>query len=102
MLTIENIHKLEGCKVAAACMVWKVLRIKELDYNSENIYSIVLRTYPDNIHRIHLYLDRELKDGQYHLTSSKSDIMRVVERQDMVDVYNFLRLIKKEIERGLC
>jgi hypothetical protein len=54
MLTIENIHKLEGCKVAAACMVWKVLRIKELDYNSENIYNIVLRTYPDNIHRIHL------------------------------------------------
>jgi hypothetical protein len=102
MLTIENIHKLEGCKVAAACMVWKVLRIKELDYNSENIYSIVLRTYPDNIHRIHLYLDRELKDGQYYLTSSKSDIMRVVERQDMVDVYTFLRLIKKEIERVLC
>ena len=102
MLTIENIHKLEGCKVAAACMVWKVLRIKELDYNSENIYSIVLRTYPDNIHRIHLYLDRELKDGQYYLTSSKSDIMRAVERQDMVDVYNFLRLIKKEIERVVC
>ena len=102
MLTIENIHKLEGCKVAAACMVWKVLRIKELDYNSENIYSIVLRTYPDNIHRIHLYLDRELKDGQYHMTSSKSDIMRVVERQDMVDVYSFLRLIKKELEREVC
>jgi hypothetical protein len=102
MLTIENIHKLEGCKVAAACMVWKVLRIKELDYNSENIYSIVLTTYPDNIHRIHLYLDRELKDGQYHMTSSKSDIMRVVERQDMVDVYTFLRLIKKEINRALC
>ena len=102
MLTIENIHKLEGCKVAAACMVWKVLRIKELDYNSENIYSIVLITYPDNIHRIHLYLDRELKDGQYYLTSSKSDIMRAVERQDMVDVYNFLRLIKKEIERAVC
>ena len=102
MLTIENIHKLEGCKVAAACMVWKVLRIKELDYNSENIYSIVLTTYPDNIHRIHLYLDRELKDGQYYLTSSKSDIMRAVERQDMVDVYNFLRLIKKEINRALC
>ena len=102
MLTIENIQKLKGCKVAAACMVWKVLRIKELDYNSENIYSIVLRTYPDNIHRIHLYLDRELKDGQYHMTSSKSDIMRIVERQDMVDVYNFLRLIKKEIERVVC
>jgi hypothetical protein len=102
MLTIENIHKLEGCKVAAACMVWKVLRIKELDYNSENIYSIVLTTYPDNGHRIHLYLDRELKDGQYYLTSSKSDIMRVVERQDMVDVYTFLRLIKKEIERVVC
>ena len=102
MLTIENIQKLEGCKVAAACMVWKIFATKELDYNSENIYSIVLTTYPDNIHRIHLYLDRELKDGQYHLTSSKSDIMRVVERQDMVDVYNFLRLIKKEIERALC
>jgi hypothetical protein len=102
MLTIENIQKLEGCKVAAACMVWKILATKELDYNSENIYSIVLRTYPDNIHRIHLYLDRELKDGQYYLTSSKSDIMRAVERQDMVDVYTFLRLIKKEINRALC
>jgi hypothetical protein len=102
MLTIENIHKLEGCKVAAACMVWKILATKELDYNSENIYSIVLRTYPDNIHRIHLYLDRELKDGQYYMTSSKSDIMIPVERQDMVDVYTFLRLIKKEINRALC
>ena len=102
MLTIENIQKLEGCKVGANGMVWKILRTKEFDYNSENIYSIVLRTYPDNIHRIHLYLDRELKDGQYYLTSSKSDIMRAVERQDMVDVYNFLRLIKKEIERALC
>jgi hypothetical protein len=102
MLTIENIQKLKGCKVGANGMVWKILATKELDYNSENIYSIVLITYPDNIHRIHLYLDRELKDGQYYLTSSKSDIMRVVERQDMVDVYNFLRLIKKEIERALC
>jgi hypothetical protein len=102
MLTIENIHKLEGCKVAAACMVWKILRAKVFDNNSENIYSIVLTTYPDNIHRIHFYLDRELKDGEYHLTSSKSDIMRIVERQDMVDVYNFLRFIKKEINRALC
>jgi hypothetical protein len=41
-------------------------------------------------------------DGDYHIHSSKSDIMRVVERQDMVDVYNFLRLIKKEIERAVC
>jgi hypothetical protein len=102
MLTIENIQKLKGCKVGANGMVWKILATKELDYNSENIYSIVLRTYPDNIHRIHLYLDRELKDGQYYLTSSKSDIMRAVERQDMVDVYTFLRLIKKEINRALC
>ena len=102
MLTIENIQKLKGCKVGANGMVWKILATKELDYNSENIYSIVLRTYPDNIHRIHFYLDRELKDGQYYLTSSKSDIMRAVERQDMVDVYNFLRLIKKEINRALC
>jgi hypothetical protein len=102
MLTIENIQKLKGCKVGANGMVWKILQTKELDYNSENIYSIVLRTYPDNIHRIHLYLDRELKDGEYHMTSSKSDIMRVVERQDMVDVYNFLRFIKKEIERAVC
>jgi hypothetical protein len=102
MLTIENIQKLKGLKVAANGMVWKILRTKEFDYNSENIYSIVLRTYPDNIHRIHLYLDRELKDGQYYLTSSKSDIMRIVERQDMVDVYSFLRLIKKEIERAVC
>jgi hypothetical protein len=102
MLTIENIQKLKGLKVGANGMVWKILQTKELDYNSENIYSIVLRTYPDNIHRIHLYLDRELKDGDYHIHSSKSDIMRVVERQDMVDVYNFLRLIKKEIERAVC
>ena len=99
MLTIENIQKLKGLKVGANGMVWKILQTKELDYNSENIYSIVLRTYPDNIHRIHLYLDRELKDGEYYLTSSKSDIKRLVERQDMVDVYSFLRLIKKEIER---
>jgi hypothetical protein len=99
MLTIENIQKLKGFKVGANGMVWKILQTKELDYNSENIYSIVLRTYPDNIHRIHLYLERELKDGDYHIHSSKSDIMRVVERQDMVDVYSFLRFIKKEIER---
>ena len=102
MLTIENIQKLEGCKVAAACMVWKILATKELDYNSENIYSIVLTTYPDNIHRIHLYLDRELKDGDYHIHSSLIKLKKAVERQDMVDVYNFLRLIKKEIERALC
>jgi len=102
MLTIENIQKLEGCKVGANGVVWKILRTKVFDNNSENIYSIVLTTYPDNIHRIHFYLDRELKDGQYYLTSSKSDIMRLVERQDMVDVYSFLRLIKKEIERAVC
>jgi len=102
MLTIENIQKLKGCKVAAASMVWKVLRIKEFDYKLENIYSIVIRTYPDNIHRIHLYLDRELKDGQYYLTSSKSDIKRAVIKEDMMDIYTFLRLIKKEIERALC
>jgi hypothetical protein len=103
MLTIENIHKLKGCKVGANGMVWKILRTKEFDYNSENIYSIVLTTYPDNIHRIHLYLERELKDGDYHIHSSlRKGIKKAVERQDMVDVYNFLRLIKKEIERGLC
>jgi len=102
MLTIENIQKLKGCKVGANGMVWKILQTKELDYNSENIYSIVLRTYPDNIHRIHLYLDRELKDGDYHIHSSKSNIKIAVERQDMVDVYSFLRLIKKEIEREIC
>jgi len=101
MLTIENIQKLKGCKVGANGMVWKILRTNQMDFNSENIYSIVLRTYPDNIHRIHLYLDRELKDGDYHIHSSKSNIKIVVERQDMVDVYNFLRLIKKEIERAV-
>jgi len=102
MLTIENIQKLKGCKVAAASMVWKILRTKEFDYNSENIYSIVLTTYPDNIHRIHLYLDRELKDGDYHIRSSESNIKRAVIREDMMDVYTFLRLIKKEIERAVC
>jgi len=101
MLTIENIQKLKGLKVGANSMVWKILRTNQMDFNSENIYSIVLRTYPDNIHRIHLYLDRELKDGDYHIHSSKSNIKKVVERQDMVDVYNFLRLIKKEIERAV-
>jgi len=102
MLTIENIQKLKGLKVGANGMVWKILRTNQMDFNSENIYSIVLRTYPDNIHRIHLYLDRELKDGDYHIHSSKSNIKKVVERQDMMDVYNFLRLIKKEIEREIC
>jgi hypothetical protein len=102
MLTIENIQKLKGLKVGANSMVWKILRTNQMDFNSENIYSIVLRTYPDNIHRIHLYLDRELKDGDYHIHSSKSNIKIAVERQDMVDVYNFLRLIKKEIERAVC
>jgi hypothetical protein len=102
MLTIENIQKLKGCKVAAASMVWKILRTKEFDFPSENIYSIVLRTYPDNIHRIHLYLERQLKDGDYHIYSSEGNIKKAVERQDMVDVYNFLRLIKKEIERAVC
>jgi len=102
MLTIENIQKLKGLKVGANGKVWKILRTNQMDFNSENIYSIVLRTYPDNIHRIHLYLDRELKDGDYHIHSSKSNIKIAVERQDMVDVYNFLRLIKKEIERALC
>ena len=102
MLTIQNIQKLKGCKVGANGMVWKILATTEFDYNSENIYSIVLRTYPDNIHRIHLYLDRELKDGDYHIHSSKSNIKRAVIREDMMDVYTFLRLIKKEIERALC
>jgi len=102
MLTIENIQKLKGLKVGANGKVWKILRTNQMDFNSENIYSIVLRTYPDNIHRIHLYLDRELKDGDYHIHSSKSNIKIAVERQDMVDVYNFLRLIKKEIERAVC
>ena len=102
MLTIENIQKLKGCKVGANGMVWKILRTKEFDYNSENIYSIVLTTYPDNIHRIHLYLDRELKDGDYHIRSSESNIKRAVIREDMMDVYTFLRLIKKEIERAVC
>ena len=41
MLTIENIQKLKGCKVGANGMVWKILQTKELDYNSENIYTII-------------------------------------------------------------
>ena len=102
MLTIKNIQKLEGCKVAAASMVWKILETKELDYNSENIYSIALRTYPDNIHRIHLYLERNSKDGDYHIHSSESNIKQEVIKVDMASPYNFLRLIKKEIQRALC
>ena len=102
MLTIENIQKLEGCKVAGKGVVWKVMKVNENDYKSDKIYTIVLRTYPDLNYTIHLYLDRELKDGDYHIRSSEDNIKTAVERQDMMDVYNFLRLIKKEIERALC
>jgi len=41
-------------------------------------------------------------NGDYHISSSEGNIKKAVERQDMVDVYTFLRLIKKEIERALC
>ena len=102
MLTIQNIQKLEGCKVAGKGVVWKVMKVNENDYKSDKIYTIVLRTYPDLNYGIHLYLDRDLKDGDYHIHSSEDNIKTSVERQDMVDVYNFLRLIKKEIERALC
>ena len=102
MLTIQNIQKLEGCKVAGNGKVYKIMKVNENDYKSEKIYTIVLRTYPDLNYTIHLYLDRELKDGDYHIYCSKDSIKTAVERQDMVDVYNFLRLIKKEIERVLC
>jgi hypothetical protein len=102
MLTIKNIQKLEGCKVAGKGVVWKVMKVNENDYKSDKIYTIVLRTYPDLNYTIHLYLDRELKDGDYHIRSSESNIKYVVTKADMVDAYNFLRLIKKEIERALC
>ena len=101
MLTIKNIQKLEGCKVAGKGKVWKVMKVND-DYDSSVYYTIVLRTYPDLNYGIHLYLDRDLKDGDYHIHSSEDNIKTAVERQDMVDVYNFLRLIKKEIERALC
>ena len=102
MLTIKNIQKLEGCKVGGNDKVYKIMKVNENDYKSDKIYTIVLRTYPDLNYTIHLYLDRELKDGDYHIRSSEDNIKTAVERQDMVDVYNFLRLIKKEIERALC
>ena len=102
MLTIKNIQKLEGCKVAGKGVVWKIMKVNENDYKSDRIYTIVLRTYPDLNYTIHLYLDRELKDGDYHIRSSESNIKYVVTKADMVDAYNFLRLIKKEIERALC
>ena len=102
MLTIENIQKLEGCKVAANGKVYKIMKVNECDYKSDKIYTIVLRTYPDLNYTIHLYLDRELKDGDYHIRSSESNIKRAVIKEDMMDVYTFLRLIKKEIERALC
>jgi hypothetical protein len=102
MLTIKNIQKLEGCKVAGKGVVWKIMKVNENDYKSDKIYTIVLRTYPDLNYTIHLYLDRELKDGDYHIRSSESNIKYVVTKADMVDAYNFLRLIKKEIERALC
>ena len=102
MLTIENINKLEGCKVGGNGKVYKIMKVNENDYKSDKIYTIVLRTYPDLNYTIHLYLDRELKDGDYHIRSSESNIKYVVTKADMVDAYNFLRLIKKEIERTLC
>ena len=102
MLTIQNIQKLEGCKVAGNGKVYKIMKVNENDYKSEKIYTIVLRTYPDLNYTIHLYLDRELKDGDYHIRSSESNIKRAVIKEDMLDAYNFLRLIKKEIERVLC
>lgn len=101
MLTIVNIQKLEGCKVAGKGVVWKVMKVND-DYDSSVYYTIVVRTYPDLNYGIHLYLDRDLKDGDYHIYCSEDNIKTAVERQDMVDVYNFLRLIKKEIERALC
>ena len=101
MLTIKNIQKLEGCKVAGKGVVWKVMKVND-DYDSSVYYTIVVRTYPDLNYGIHFYLDRELKDGDYHIRSSEDNIKTAVERQDMVDAYNFLRLIKKEIERALC
>ena len=102
MLTIQNIQKLEGCKVGGNDKVYKIMKVNENDYKSDKIYTIVLRTYPDLNYTIHLYLDRELKDGDYHIRSSESNIKYVVTKADMVDAYNFLRLIKKEIERVLC
>jgi hypothetical protein len=102
MLTIKNIQKLEGCKVAGKGVVWKIMQVNENDYKSDKIYTIVVRTYPDLNYGIHLYLERELKDGDYHIHSSLSKLKKAVERQDMVDVYNFLRFIKKEIERAIC
>jgi hypothetical protein len=102
MLTIENIQKLKGCKVAGLGVVWKIMQVNENDYKSDKIYTIVVRTYPDLNYGIHLYLDRELKDGDYHIHSSLIKLKKAVERQDMVDVYSFLRLIKKEIERAIC
>ena len=101
MLTIKNIQKLEGCKVAGKGVVWKVMKVND-DYDSSVYYTIVVRTYPDLNYGIHLYLDRELKDGDYHIHSNQSNIRRAVIKEDMVDVYTFLRLIKKEIERALC
>ena len=102
MLTIKNIQKLEGCKVGGNGKVYKIMKVNENDYKSDEIYTIVLRTYPDLNYTIHLYLDRELKDGDYHIRSSESNIKYVVTTADMASTYNFLRLIKKEIERVLC
>ena len=102
MLTIKNIQKLEGCKVGGNGKVYKIMKVNENDYKSDKIYTIVLRTYPDLNYTIHLYLDRELKDGDYHIRSSESNIKYVVTNADMTSPYNFLRLIKKEIERALC
>ena len=101
MLTIKNINKLEGCKVAGKGVVWKVMKVND-DYDSSVYYTIVVRTYPDLNYGIHLYLDRDLKDGDYHIHSSEGNLKQEVIKADMTSPYNFLRLIKKEIERALC
>ena len=100
MLTIKNIQKLEGCRVGGNGKVYKIMKVND-GYYSSVYYTIVLRTYPDLNYTIHLYLDRELKDGDYHIRSSESNIKYVVTKADMMDRYIFLRLIRNEVNRAL-
>ena len=101
MLTIEGIEKLEGRNVSAAGFVWKITKVNINE--AGDYYGIVCREYPDSAtNYVVLYLERDKKDYEYHISSNKSNIKRAVTLYDMKTKYNFLRLIQKEIERALC
>lgn len=101
MLTIEGIQKLVGRNMGAANKIWKITKVN--DEVSDAYYGIVCRQHPDSAgDYVVLYLERDKKDFEYHISSNKSNIKRAVTLFDMKNQYDFLRLIQREIERALC